>query len=212
MKMDTRLALACVCLVACSGAREQPFESLELSLPAPGIILGNQGAKLHVVELGSFRCRFCKEFHDDHLPSLQPLLHPTGQISFRFVNVDTVEGLVQLATWVGCHAEGMQAGSALGAVFDAVAAVDSNTISKMLSGGGLREQLCVVSRTPEFRAESRTASKVRVRTVPTFVIGSKDGSGRVVGWVVEGLDSARFNVAFRDAAQRLGISLETLRQ
>ncbi len=59
------------------------------------------------------------------------------------------------------RAEGVQAGSAFGAVFDAVAAVDSNTVSKMLSGGGLREQLCVVSRTPEFRAESRAASKVR---------------------------------------------------
>lgn len=55
------------------------------------------------------------------------------------------------------------------------------------------------------REEAMAAASLGVHRVPTFIVGQRESSGRIVGWVVEGLRDSVLLETIREVAQLLKV-------
>jgi hypothetical protein len=168
-------------LHACQGGPPSGRQTVEVTLPLGGLETGGDRTGFVLIEFGSFACHYCQLFHDSVYPGVAARFVGPGRARFRFVSVDTAPPLLRIAAWAQCAVAGLGVDSALAFAFDLVR--DGKP-----PPGPEDPDSCEVRSLATRRQEAEAAQALGVRAVPTFVVGVQDFSGRLVGWVVQGLD------------------------
>lgn len=83
MKKLLIISIFTILLAGCSGGGgvQAPSENQAAN---PGYVLGNETAKVKIVEFSDYECPFCGRFHEGAFPDLKTNYIDTGLVSFEF--------------------------------------------------------------------------------------------------------------------------------
>ena len=162
--------------------------AFEVELPSEGLTDGATSAPVSIVEFGSFRCPYCREFQDSAFGALSRTHIAPGAARFRFVSIDTLEPYLRLSAWTSCQARSAGLDAALREAFKVLDGATGDSFPfAQASPSSQQQELCLQAHLTARRGDAQAAQRLGVRRVPTFLIGIEKPSGHVVGWVVEGL-------------------------
>jgi len=172
-------------------------QTVEVSLPSHGVVVGDTLAPLAIVEFGSYTCPSCERFHRKLFPTMAEKYLAPGIASYRYVDVSPTEGARKASLLAECLAEVSDFESARTWVFESRRfgsyddARDSATLSVPVKEVSRFEQcLAAPERDARRRAERVAAQSLGVVGTPTFLIGRRWAEGRYVGWALIGLPYA----------------------
>lgn len=176
-------------------SRPRQVQQLDLStlpkVPAAGILKGNPDAPVQVIEFADFECPACGNFATVTAPDVMSRLVATGQVAFRFYDLPLEMHRNSIPAHNAAHCANEQgkfwemADQLFAGQFDWNTQASRNP-TRIFEGYAERIGLdvgkwseCVESgrMLPQIMANREEASRYRVRSTPTFVIG---------GTVVEG--------------------------
>lgn len=197
--MKLRLvALLVVVGLGCVPAEPTGRPAYSFSLPDGGLVEGAKESPVVLVEFGSLRCPYCRQFHDSLFPYLHDRYVSRGKLRFRYVGLDTSEALDTLTAGIMCTSPGVGGAGVVQAAFMAVgdsgARIPGASPSQLVPGSE-----CIESAARRLRAEARAAAEFGVRGSPTFLIGALRPRNEYVGWVIQGLRDSQV-VAAVDSA------------
>lgn len=191
-------AVMLVLLGACDNGRVVvDLQVVEITLPQEGVYVGADTAPVALVEFGSYACPLCRRFATEVFPRIETRFVQPGVLKYRYVNLSPpgaskrgpalVEclspavGFPSARRWffnIGMLAESYAAALAMAAEFAGTA---ESTLTRCV------DRTITSSRWAE---ELDAATQLEVPGTPTFIIGSLETTGRLVGWVWVGLGSA----------------------
>ena len=164
-------------------------ELLLLGEPA----LGSSKAPLTIVEFSDFECPYCRQFHEEVLPSLRSEYIDTGLV--RFVHKDLplpfhsqARGAAMAAR---CAGEQNRYWDLYGALFDHQTCLECKGAVKIAEELGLKTSTLLACMQREetetlITANLSEAKLHNIRATPTFVIGPSRSDGKHHGDIVEG--------------------------
>ncbi len=161
-------------------------QTLAPGLPAKGVTLGPDSAKIEIVEYSDFQCPWCARFSILTEPDIRQKLLPTGLVKWRYMNYPLTEihantGVAHLAA--ACALEQGKFWEMHDALYLGQNdwGSDRNPMRRILeyatriglNADSLRE--CITSRRPwpEIQAEKCSGLKLGVNGTPTFFINGR---------------------------------------
>lgn len=194
------LALLYLAVLGCHEPSPEGPPVLQVYLPPGGIEVGSPDTAFIVVEFGSFRCPYCRAFHDSLYPLLEREYFTPGKARYRFVNIDTALSFVRLASWVQCRTPDFLTSASEAFAIAAVVADSSSPDSLILPSMADDTRKCVEHSDNLRHEELARIRTLGIRAVPTFLVGAQaPDHGRIVGWVVEGMRDRQLLEAMRRA-------------
>lgn len=174
--------------------------------------IGNQDAKIVLVEFTDLHCPFCKKFHDTVFPELKKQFIDTGELRFvgkHFPLVQLHKNAAVAAFALECAREDDNYEQAKNWLFKQGKNFSKNNLNDFTQAMGLDNNkftACVESpiTAAQINSDIQTARTIGIHQTPSFAIGVEQ-SGKVVNWkIITGAQSVEnFGIAIDEISKQI---------